>query len=229
MLWEKSFWTCMGANVAKSVRNSHTCQVFVNPYQTIPKHHHVPIPAVGPPFSRLIIDIMGASRPTSSEHQYLLTILYPVTRYPEAVLLRNIRAWAVIKTLFELFTKFGLPREVQSDQGSNYISYVFQQAVWQLGVAHIRSSAYHPDSQGAWKKFHDTLNTKYCLEHSWDCDRGVPFLLFAMQEVLQENLGFSPNELVFCYRIRVPVKLIKEAWSCESHESPSFLQYVQGF
>lgn len=88
--------------------------------------------------------------------------------------------------LLKFFTKFGLPREVQSDQGCDFMSNVFQQALCQLEVAHIRSSAYHLESQGALERFHGTLNTmlhKYCLEHSRQWDRGVPFLLFAVQEV----------------------------------------------
>lgn len=61
------------------------------------------------------------------------------------------------------------------------------------------SSAYHPELQGPIEGRHQTLKMlrKYCLkvERSWD--KGVPFVLFAARDVVQESLGFSPSETVF--------------------------------
>lgn len=50
----------------------------------------------------------------------------------------------------------------------------------------------------------------YCLEFNKDWDEGVHLLLFAVCEVVQESLGFSPAELVFAHTIRGPIKLLKE-------------------
>ena len=52
----------------------------------------------------------------------------------------------------------------------------------------------------------------YCTEHHNDCDVGLPFLLFAARDSVQESLGFSPNELVFGHTVRGPLKLIKDKW-----------------
>lgn len=95
-----------------------------SPYQTIPKSSLIPIPVFDPPFTKLIIDEVGPLPPSSSGCQYLLTIMDSSTRYPEAIPLRNIKAKTVVKVLFEFFTKFGVPREVQADQGSNFMSNV---------------------------------------------------------------------------------------------------------
>ena len=35
----------------------------------------------------------------------------------------------------------------------------------------------------------------YCTEHHNDWDVGLPFLLFAARDSVQESLGFSPNKL----------------------------------
>lgn len=45
----------------------------------------------------------------------------------------------------------------------------------------------------------------YCLEVQKDWDEGVA-LLFAVREVVQESLGFSPAELVFGHTVRGPLE-----------------------
>ncbi len=39
---------------------------------------------------------------------------------------------------------------------------------------------------------------------------GLPFLRFAVQETVQESLGFSPSELVFGHTVCEPLKLLQE-------------------
>ena len=70
----------------------------------------------------------------------------------------------------------------------------------QLGKKQYKSSVYHPESQGAMERFHQTLKTMikmYCIENSRDWDEGVHLLLFAICVSVQESLGFRPFELVF--------------------------------
>lgn len=38
---------------------------------------------------------------------------------------------------------------------------------------------------------------KYCLEMEKSLAEGVPFVLFAAREAVQESIGFSPAQLVF--------------------------------
>jgi len=120
-----------------------------------------------------------------------------------------------------LVTTFvGLPCTIQSDQGSNFVLGPMQQAMYQLGVKQYKSSAYHPESQGALEHFHQTLKDMlraYCTENNRDWDQGVHLLLFAARESVQESLGFSPFELVFGCTVS-PLKLLKEVWLAEDSQ-----------
>ena len=89
------------------------------------------------------------------------------TRFPEAIPLRNIRKKPIVKALIKFFAFVGLPKSVQSDQGSNFMSGIFQQDMHELGIKQYRSSAYHPESQGALEGFHQTLKNmirSYCFD-----------------------------------------------------------------
>ena len=96
------------------------------------------------------------------------------------------------------------------------MSGIFQQVKHELGIKQYKSSAYHPESQGALERFHQTLKNmirSYCFDTEKDWDEGIHLLLFAVRESVQESLGFSPFELVFGHTVRGPLKLLKKNFS----------------
>ena len=137
-----------------------------------------------------------------------------------------------MKSLTNFFSMVGLPKIVQSDQGSHFASRVFRQAMNSLGIKTVTSSAYHPQSQGALERFHSTLKTMiraYCLDHQKDCDEGIPFLMFAARDAPQEVLGFSPFQLIFGHTVRGPLSMLKEKWLRGNPANESLLEYVSRF
>ncbi|KAK7166228.1 hypothetical protein R3I93_006107 [Phoxinus phoxinus] len=212
------FWPGLKSDVVRYCKTCHICQISGKPNQVVPPAPLCPIPAVGEPFERVLVDCVGPLPRAKSGCQYLLTIMCVATRFPEAIPLRNITAKTVTKTLTKFFTTFGLPRTVQTDQGSNFLSRVFRTSLKALGVSHVVSSAYHPESQGALERWHQTLKSalrKYCIETGNEWDDGVPLVLFAVREARQDSLGFSPSELVFGHNVRGPLKMLKEEFLCD--------------
>ena len=126
------FWPGLKSDVSQHCKSCHTCQMVGKPNQTIPKASLQPIPAFDEPFSRIIIDCVGPLPKTKSGCQYLLTIMCASTRFPEAIPLRNIKTKTIVKALVKFFTFVGLPRSVQSDQGSNFMSGIFQQVMHEI-------------------------------------------------------------------------------------------------
>ena len=225
------YWPRMKSDVSAFCKTCHTCQMVGKPNQNIPPAPLKPIPAFQEPFSRVIIDCVGPLPRTRSGNQYLLTIMCASTRFPEAIPLRNIKAKTISNALLKFFTTFGLPKCVQSDQGSNFMSNLFQQVLYELDIRQVSSSAYHPESQGALERFHQTLKTMmktYCFENEKEWDEGVHFLLFAARESVQDSLGFSPFQLVFGHEVRGPLKMLKEKWLDDVTEV-NLLDYVSSF
>lgn len=141
--------------------------------------------------------------------QFLLTIMCAATRFPEAIPLHIITVKVVTKALIKFFSTFGLPRVIQTDQGTNFKSRIFVHFLNTLGIENRVFSAYHPQSQGALERFHQTLKSmirKHCLDWKTDWDESVPLVLFAVQETVQESLGFSPASLVFEHTVRGPLQ-----------------------
>ena len=226
------YWSGLKSNVSKYCKTCHTCQMVGKPNQTIPKAQLQPIPAFDEPFSRILIDCVGPLPRTKSGNEYLLTIMCTSTRFPEGIPLRNIKTKSIVKALIKFFTFVGLPKSVQSDQGSNFMSGIFQQVMHELGIKHYRSSTYHPESQGALERFHQiskNMIRSYCFDTEKVWDEGIHLLLFAVRVSIQESLGFSPFELVFGHSVRGPLKLLKEKFLSNDETPLNLLQYVSDF
>ncbi len=69
-----------------------------------------------------------------------------------------------------------------------------------LGIKSIRTSVYHPQTDGLVERFNRTLKTmirKFVHEDAKNWDKWLEPLLFAVREVPQASTGFSPFELLY--------------------------------
>uniref|UniRef100_A0A674E7Q6 Gypsy retrotransposon integrase-like protein 1 n=1 Tax=Salmo trutta TaxID=8032 RepID=A0A674E7Q6_SALTR len=225
------FWPGLKRDVSEFIKTCHTCQLTGKPNQAIKPVPLFPIPVLSQPFEYLIIDCVGPLPRSKKGSNYLLTVMCQTTRFPAAYPLRSITTKSVLKALTQFFSLFGIPKVIQSDQGSNFTSTLFGQVLQQLHIKHNLSSAYHAQSQGALERFHQTLKSllrAYCTEMDKDWEEGLPWLLLAAREVSQESTGFSPNDLVFGHRVRGLLSVLQDDW--KSPEPPqSLLSYVCDF
>lgn len=79
------YWPGVKACVAKYCRSCNACQVAGKPNQVVRPAPLHPIPVVGEPFERLILDCVGPLPKSKGGHQYILTLMCAATRFPEAV------------------------------------------------------------------------------------------------------------------------------------------------
>ena len=70
------------------------------------------------------------------------TLMDFCTCYPEAVPLRRIDASTVVDALCEIFARLGLPEEILSDQGSDFMSTLTKRVMEILQVKQLRTSPY---------------------------------------------------------------------------------------
>ena len=221
------YWPGVKRDVERYCQMCPECQ-RVSPRSTV-RNPLNPMPIIETPFDRIALDIVGPLPKTSRGHRYILVLVDYATRYPEALPLRAATAKAVAKELVLLFSRVGIAREVLTDQGSCFMSRVMKELLRLLQVKQLRTSVYHPQTDGLVERFNKTL--KQMLKKAMDTDgknwdQLLPHVLFAVQEVPQAS-GFSPFELLYGRRPRGILDLAKEAWESQPSPHRTTLDHVE--
>ena len=146
-------------------------------------------------------------------NKYILTICDYATWYLEAIPLSSIEAERIARELVKFFSSVGIPDEILTDQGTNFMSALLQEL---LHIKWISTSPYHPQIDGLVERFNGTLKAvlkKLTSKNQKNWDDVLPYLLFAYREVPQESTGFAPFELLYGHRVRGPLDVLKEVWT----------------
>ena len=107
------------------------------------------------------------------------------TRYPEAVPLKDIQAETVAEALVNMFTRVVVPKEILSDQGSQFLSAVMKEMCRLLSLKQLVTTPYHPICNGLIQKFNGTFKNMLrhmCAEKPKDWNRYIGPLLFACRK-----------------------------------------------
>ena len=223
------FWPTLSQDVASYVRSCPACQRTRQ--KKGEKAPLQPMPIMGNPFERIAMDVVGPLPKTRKGHEYILVVSDYATRYPEAIPLRKFTALSVAEHLLDLFAKFGIPKEILTDQGTNFTSQLLRELYGLIGVKAIKTTPYHPQTDGLVERFNQTLKNmlrRVLVDNGGvgEWDNLLPYVLFAYREVPQATTGFSPFELIFGRDVRGPLDVLKEGWSTQREEEDSIVEYV---
>ena len=224
------YWPGIFPTVAKFCQSCENCQKCI-PKGRIPKVHLIPIQQMEEPFKRIALDIVGPLNKSKRGHKYILVICDYATKYPEAIPLKTIDSETVANALIETFSRVGLPGEILSDQGSNFMSALMVQLCLLLKINKINTSSYHPQANGLVEDFNGTLKKMlrcYAKDEPDEWDKHIPFVLFAYREAPYESTGYSPFQLLYGRNVRGPLQLMKESWvdTNEDGNQESVVSYV---
>ena len=99
----------------------------------------------------------------------------------------------------KVFTEYGLPDIIHSDQGRNFESSILRQTLEAFGVAKSRTTAYHPQGDGMVERFNRSLLQMlraYVQDQAdWECH--LPLVLYAYRTAVHTSTGVSPFELMY--------------------------------
>ncbi|GFO17739.1 gypsy retrotransposon integrase-like protein 1 [Plakobranchus ocellatus] len=193
------YWPGVDGDVTKYCRSCDVCQRTVKK-GTVPRVPLEKVPLIDTLFKKVTIDLVGPINPPSEAgHRFILTLVDYATRFAEAVPLRKIDTESVAEALVDIYSRLGVPEEVLSDQGTQFISDCMKEVCRLLGIKQKTTTPYHPMCNGLVERFNATLKTclcRLCSEQPRQWHRYINPLLFAYREVPQESTHFASFELM---------------------------------
>lgn len=142
-VYRQFYWPWVGADIERFWNSCDTCQRVTQRGRVKPAPS-ANMPLVSEPFSSVAIDLIGPISPISNNgHRYILTIIDYATRLPDAVPLKEIDTITVAESLVDVFFRVSIPREIMSDNGSQFKSDLLQEINRLLTVKAVHSILLH--------------------------------------------------------------------------------------
>lgn len=207
---ERFYWVNCCEDVRSWCRKCNTCATTKGPRTRsrgeLKKYN------VGLPFERIAIDVAGPFPETHKGNKYILVAMDYFSKWPEAFAIPNQEVTTVAKILVDnVFSRFGVPLELHSDQGRNFESKVFQKMCALMGIKKTRTTPLHPQSDGMVERFNRTLEqhlSKVVDKHQRDWDEHLSIFLMAYRSAVHNTTGLTPARVLFGREIRLPCDLV---------------------
>ena len=136
------WWPGIDQNMVKACT---TCQQVKQAPAVAPLH-----PWIWPsrPWQRVHVDFAGPFLGST----YLIAV-DAHSKWPEVQEMKSTMAAKTIEVLRHLFARFGLPEQLVSDNGPQFVAEEFAEFLKQNGVKHVKCAPYHPSSNGLAERF----------------------------------------------------------------------------
>jgi transposase InsO family protein len=162
------------------------------------------------PFEKWALDFVGPFSPMSRRKNYILVCTDYVTKWVEAKALFRATKKYVVEFIYEdIFTRFGVPREIVIDQGTQFTSKLMKELTDKYGIKHRKSSPYHLQANGqveSTNKILEAILTKIVQLHHWDWADRLPEALWAYRTTWRNTTGHTPYELVYRKQELLPIE-----------------------
>ena len=163
---------------------------------------------VNQPLELIHLDYLTVE-PSKGNVENVLIITDHFTRYAQAFPSKTQTALATAKLPWNNFIlHYGFPSKIITDQGRNFEGELIENLCQVAGVKKLRTSPYHPQTNGQCKHFNSTLlNMLETLtpEQKKDWKSHVPAMVHAYNCTKNAATGFSPCYLLFGREPRLPV------------------------
>ena len=208
LLKDDFYWPYMNKQISEWVNECQSCKRNKSTKHT--KSEFQPLPAPTERFSAIHVDCVGPF-PENNGFKFLFTIIDRWTGWPEAVPIADTTTANLVDALIQRWIPiFGVPDSITSDRGAQFLSELWNTLCERLGIQKIRTSSYHPCSNGKVERFNgklkQSLRCRLDGKVSWLDE--LPWALLGIRNFPNQDSSLSPAELVFGQKLHIPGQLL---------------------
>ena len=217
-------WPSMQADIRHHVKSCHACRTSKR------RTHHPPGRPVGykvpsAPFEHIALDFKTGLPTSRRGNDAFIVIVDKLTRYGTIVPYAsqrisgdaaNVRADAqhVVDVIFDqVVRRWGMPRTVSSDRGSQFTSHLWTELWRRTGTSPNLTTAYRPQGDGSSERFIQTISGLLRaqvanMSDASEWDSAVGAIEFAYNDSVHSATGFTPFQLAIGRDPLLPVSVL---------------------
>ena len=169
------------------------------------------------------IDILGPLPGSKQGYKNVIVATEYMSRWAVAKAVHEVSRFEVCDFMLDnICTIFGFPKQLVTDQGSQFMSETFEDLLTVFGVTHLATTAFSPWQNGLTEGFNKDLCrkiSKYCNKKQDDWDLYIPLACWWHNTVPNSSTGFAPFEILFGQKPRVPMDHVFDTPVPEDPES----------
>ena len=196
------WWPKIDSDIEKTVSTCLVCQKIRSEPVQAPVH---PWTFPSKPWSRIHIDFAGPISGTT-----YLVVVDAYSKFPEVVKMTSTTSTATVNALRDIFSRYGLPEIMVSDNGPQFIASEFQQFCRKNGIMHRTSAAYKPSTNGQAERVVQILKSAIAQARVTKQDVNVVLArsLLVYRNTPHTTTGEAPSVLLMGRKLRTRLDLI---------------------
>uniref|UniRef100_K7EW48 Gypsy retrotransposon integrase-like protein 1 n=1 Tax=Pelodiscus sinensis TaxID=13735 RepID=K7EW48_PELSI len=196
------WWPGLDSDIEEKARACISCQGVRNEPQLAPLHSW---DWPEKPWQRIHVDFAGPF-----EGSMFLVVVDAHSKWPEVCIMSSTTAESTIQKLRGIFCHLGIPEQLVSDNGPQFVSQEFGNFMKANGIHHITSAPYHPATNGLAERFVQTMKQalKSVREHSL-IQKSLDTFLLSYRKTPHATTKVSPAFLMMGRQLRTCFDLLK--------------------
>lgn len=163
-----------------------------------------PIPKGCTPMLTVHIDHLGPFTKTKRGNTHIIAAVDSFTKFVFLRAVKTTKTKYVLDFLKDIFSTYGAPQTIITDQGSSFTAKKFAMFCLQNGIRHIKNAVATPRANGQVERLNrsimSVLLTTTLEEERWD--ENVKEVQYAINNTINKTTGKTPSELLFGYKPR---------------------------
>lgn len=159
--------------------------------------------------SAINIDLIGLLPMSLRKHKYIFSIIDSTSRFLEAVPIRNYETQTLLNVLNGYFSRYGLCKSVNLDNGRYFHSHIFKEYMKSLNIELKFSSTAHPQSNALIESSNRILKNSITAmsKTTLEWDTRLDYFKLFYNSVPHRATGVSPAIMFFGREIKNPFSI----------------------